>query len=223
MRKSIFIGTALALASVAAIGLTANAHDDKSHGADVTETYDFEGFERIALGGVYKMNVTVGPDYSITLSGDSQLMDDVNVYLDGSELNLDTKNNKKKRKQHNNGITADITLPKLSALSVAGVASGDITGVDADDFDLSVSGVAEVNIDGTCKSLKARVSGVGELDARDFKCSNADVSLSGVGEMSVYASSSVDVRASGVGEVVVYGKPEDVKKSKAMFTKITIK
>lgn len=130
---------------------------------------------------------------------------------------------KYKKHNHSDGITATITLPSLQALRVSGVASGDIEGVDSEEFDLRVSGVAEVDISGTCGMLDAKVSGVGELDAKDLKCRDADVVLSGVGEMSVYASESIDVTASGVGSVNVYGNPKKVDKTKSFFTDISIK
>ena len=109
------------------------------------------------------------------------------------------------RRLKNMGLTATITLPALNGISISGVAESEVTGVDADEFSATLSGVGELDITGDCNSLTARVSGVGELDASDFKCENVDVSVSGVGEAKVYASRSADASVSGIGEIEIYG------------------
>ena len=223
MKAYLFTGIAmLTAATVFTVG--AHAHDD-DHSKTITQTFDFNDFDSVSIGGVYEVDIKVGPSYSISLTGNEDQMENVKVSTEDNTLYLGKKDKKyKKKKQHNHkGIIASITLPDLEALKVSGVASGDVENIDADDFDLSVSGVAEVNIDGSCNTLTARVSGVGELDAENLKCKDVDVTLSGVGEVSVYASKSVDVKASGVGNVQVYGNPDKVSKKKAMFTNVTIK
>lgn len=229
MRAYIFTGTAMltALAVFTNVAKADHGHDKDNHdpGKTITQTYDFKDFKAVNIGGVYEVDITVGSSYSISLSGNEDRMENVKVISEDGTLYLGQKSKKyKHKKSHNHkGIVANITLPELDALKVSGVASGDIENVDAKDFSLSVSGVAEVNIDGTCENLTARVSGVGELDARNFKCEDVDVTLSGVGEVSVYADHSVDVKASGVGNVDVYGKPDKITKKKAMFTNVNVK
>ena len=218
---------ALLATTLLAVPMTVSAHpdheDDKRDTTKVTETFDFEDFDAISVSGVYEVEVEVGKDYSISLTGPAYEMDDVKVEYSDGRLKLGSKKKSWKKRGHRDGIEAKITLPNLNDVQVSGVASGDISGVDADRFELHVSGVAEVDIDGKCDKLEAHVSGVGELDARELKCADADVHLSGVGEVSVYASEYADVSASGVGEVDVYGDPKKVDKNKSLFTQINIK
>ena len=218
---------ALLATTLLAVPMTVSAHpdheDDKRDTTKVTEVYNFKDFDSISVSGVYEVDVEVGKDYSITLTGPAYEMENVEVENRDGKLRLGSKKKKWKNRGHRDGIEATITLPALTDVHVSGVASGDITGVDADRFELHVSGVAEVDIDGRCDKLEAHVSGVGELDARELKCGDADVHLSGVGEVSVYASEYADVSASGVGEVDVYGDPKKVDKNKSLFTQINIK
>lgn len=216
----------LALTAMAGLyGINAAAHDHKDNSESVSQTFDLQGFDEILVGGVFEVDVKVGPGHSVSMKGDPRMMERVEASVENGKLHLGLKKSRKKKKKHGHtdGIEVTVTLPALNALSISGVASGEIDGVDAGNFQLRVSGVAEVDIDGSCDTLDAKVSGVGELDAKDFKCKNADIKLSGVGEMSVYASESVDVSASGVGSVDVYGKPEKIEKSKSMFTEINIR
>lgn len=226
MKKSYITGLTLSAAVVALLaGAPSFADNDHDEGDVVTRAYDFTGFDKVKVGGVYDVSIVQGRDYSISLSGNSAEMERIKVWLDGDTLRLGTEKDKKKRKRRKNqkGVDVSITMPSLQALGVSGVAEVNAREFDAGDFDLNLSGVAEVTLAGTCESLDAKVSGVGELDARDFKCKTADVSLSGVGEVDVYASEAIDIKASGVGDVAVYGNPERVSKSKGMFTEVKLK
>ena len=64
--------------------------------------------------------------------------------------------------------------------------------------------------------------GVGHINAKDLECEHVDVSLKGVGEVSVFASGSVDVSAKGIGSVGVYGNPVSVETSDGFLSGVTI-
>ena len=220
MTTPLNIRVAAIAVSFALVPALAFAHGkkDKSH---QTETYNLSGFEEISVSGAYDLDVTVGEAFSITVSGHAEEMENLKVEVKNGELHLGKVKNK--RMKNTNGVQAKITMPRLSAMSVAGVAEGTVTGIDAEDFELDIAGVGELRLSGTCQHLEADIAGVGEIKARDFKCEDVHVSLAGVGEAEVYASKSVDVSAMGVGEVNVWGKPEDVTKNKGFMSKVNIK
>jgi len=85
-----------------------------------------------------------------------------------------------------------------------------------------VSGVGELTIEGRCGALDTSMRGVGSIDARGLECEDADVSLKGVGEVTLFASESVEVSAKGIGSVDVYGKPKSVEKSKGFLSGVTV-
>lgn len=209
------------IAGLAAIPITAMAHGD-SDDDHIDKTFDFEDFDVISVSGVYDLDVRVGEDYSIEVSGHEREMEALDIYLDGDELVLGRKKGKSKYR-NNKGIIANITLPDLSGISISGVGEGDVTGIDAEEFSLKISGVGELNMSGTCGSLEAKISGVGEINAKELECEDAYARLSGVGELDLYASESVDIKTSGVGEANVWGKPSKVKKSKGFMSSVTIK
>lgn len=215
--SKLLLSTAILIGGVTAVQAHEIDDDDKN---EVTRTFDLTGFSGIDISGVYDIEVIAGKDYSITVSGDRDEMDNVEIKVESGMLYMGSKKKWKKKNRH--GIDAKITLPELDELEVSGVASADIEGVDADDFELDVSGVAEVNIEGECRSLDAHVSGVGELDAEDLICEDVEVKLSGVGEVSIHATEFADVTASGMGEVNVYGKPDRINKDKSFFTSIDV-
>jgi len=205
-----------------AAALTASAAfagDDKER---VSTTLELRDFERISISGVYDLSIDVGEDFSVEISGPAAEVDRVEASVKGGVLELGQSKSKKRwgRKQH--GVDAKISLPKLSGIDVSGVVDGDVDDIDAEDFDLSISGVGDIRLTGRCDSLDASVSGVGDLDADAFQCRVVKVSVSGVGDASVYASEEVDATVSGMGDIDVYGGPDRVSKSDSMFAEVTV-
>ncbi len=209
-----------ACAMTLAIAGAALAHDDET----VTQKLDLSGFDAITIAGVYELDVRVGPDFSVELSGPAYEMDRVNASVENGALVLDQRKRMKGEKNRNNrdGVEAVITLPSLKAVKISGVVDGHISDVDADDFTVKISGVGDLEIDGECGALDAHLSGVGDLDARNLECGVADVKVSGVGSAVVFASDEIDAKVSGMGDIDVYGSPEKVSKNKSMFADITV-
>ena len=220
------IGLAIGVMAFGLLAISAKADDSENdRGRYVSKSYDFRDFTEIDVSGVYDLDVEVGPDFSISLSGHKQEMDRVEIEKDGAALVLGQKDESfwKRRGGNRKGVDAKLTMPSLDALMVSGVVDGEISGVDAQALRVKISGVGDVEIEGECDRLEASVSGVGDLDAKDLECREVEVSLSGVGDASVFASEAVDAKVSGVGDIDVYGSPSKVSKSGGMFSDITVR
>ena len=197
---------------------------DRDKSQDVTQTLDLAGFDRIDIAGVFEVDVKVGGDFAVTVSGAPEEMERLEASVENGELVLDRKDHDRNvRRWRDFGLTAEITLPSLSAIDIAGVADGDVTGVDAEDFRVDLSGVGDLTISGSCGRLKASVSGVGDLNAKALECRDVDIDVSGIGDASVFASQSVDASVSGIGSIDIYGSPEQVEKSNSFIASITVK
>ena len=213
--KKIFTAT-----SIAAIALASVAYADNKN--EVSRSFDLTDFDAIHISGVYELDVTVGGDFSIELSGADKEMERVRVSVRNNALHLSQGKNNKRRSGNRRSIHAVISLPSLNSLDVSGVVDGEVSGIDASTFELDISGVGDMELSGECGSLEADVSGVGDLDARALECAVVDVDVSGVGSASVYASEEVDASVSGMGDIDIYGKPESVTKNKNLFADITV-
>ncbi|MEO1243935.1 MAG: head GIN domain-containing protein [Pseudomonadota bacterium] len=211
-------------AGLLALGLAgaAIADDDEI----ITDQLDLTGFERIDISGVYDLDVRVGPEFSVELSGPEYEMNRVEASVRNGALKLDMRDRKRgeKRRWRNKreGVDAVITLPMLTGVEVSGVVDGTIKDVNAGEFEIDISGVGDVEIDGECGVLDANLSGVGDLSADGLECNKVIVKVSGVGDADVYARDEVDARVSGMGDIDVYGSPENVRKSSSMFSDITV-
>jgi hypothetical protein len=227
------VGLVVGAIIAAAIGAAAIAYafgdldrinvGDRDKSNDATKTLELRDFERIDVKGVFELDVTVGSDFAVTVSGPQDELDRVEASVVEGRLILDQKHKIKGMRRHgHDGVTARVTMPALKAVNVSGVVDGEISGVAATEFDVDISGVGDLEIAGTCEDLDADVSGVGDLDASELRCKNVNVTVSGVGEASVYASEAVAASVSGMGEINVDGSPKSVQKNGGLFADINV-
>ncbi|MGD9799907.1 MAG: head GIN domain-containing protein [Parvularculaceae bacterium] len=191
--------------------------ESRDRGADVTKTVEVADFDAISITGVFEIDVTVGADYSVAISGKEDDLARTKVSVENGRLILDTANRDEngRRKVIKHGVTAKVTMPTLNAIDAAGVVDGDVRGINAESFTADVSGVGELNLAGSCGVFDADVSGVGELDAEALECRTVTVDVSGVGSAKVFASEAVEAEMAGIGKIEVYGSPATVSKSQS--------
>jgi hypothetical protein len=198
---------------------------DRDKSKDVSQTLELRDFDRIEIAGVYELEVTVGADFSVNVSGPEDELARVEASVENGRLVLDQRERQRgeKRWRNHKGVTAKVTLPALAGVEASGVVDGDVTGVSAEAFEVVISGVGDMTLTGECGDLDANVSGVGDLNAEGLKCKNVDIDVSGVGSASVYASESVEASVSGMGDIDVSGSPKNVEKNGGMFSSINVK
>ncbi len=229
----IFFGFLIGVVIAALIALTAikvawgdmTDLEDRDRASDVSKTIEAADFDRISIAGVIELDVNVGPEFSVALSGREEDLAITEAHVVDGVLVLETgkKIEGEKRRFNRHSVTAKITMPALNGIDVAGVVDGGARGIAADHFKADISGVGDLELAGTCNVFDADVSGVGDLDASDFKCRDVKIDVSGVGGASVYASQSVDAEIAGIGKVEISGSPANVSKSNSgPFGRITV-
>jgi len=198
----------------------------KSDKRDVVANYDFSGFDKIEIAGVYELDIQAGNRFSVRTEATQKQAKRLRVELDGDTLVLARNEESKswKNKNNNDGsVLVIVTMPRLTDLEVAGVATGEISAFTGGSIDIDIAGVGDLTLSGTCDELDIDVAGVGEVDARDLKCDHVDADLGGVGELSVYASESVDASAGGIGSIDVYGDPEETHIDDGFMAKVKMR
>ena len=185
---------------------------------------DLTGFDRIEVGGIYALDIAVGPAFSVELSGSPYMLERSRARVVDGVLELDHASNLScERRDDCDAVRARITLPVLNGLSISGVSEGSrVAGIDAERFAFDIAGVGEVVLSGRCDALDLEVSGVGDIDAEALRCADVDAEIAGVGDVAVYASRSIDAEV-GVGDLTVHGSPQQVVRHAGMLGEITIR
>ena len=183
------------------------AHADPDHG-DTSELRGVAAFHGLDIRTAIDVDVTIGSPGKVELRGPHEWLARLATRVDNGVLTIDMPGSW----NHVPHLRAVITAPTLDAVSVSGVSHMHVATLAEKVLEIGVSGVATIDLSGRADTLVVRLSGAGEIKARDLATHDATVGVSGSGKATVRATEDVDVSVSGVGNVTVIGKPANVKK-----------
>ena len=86
-----------------------------------------------------------------------------------------------------------------------------LAAADSERVELSLRGAGHIEVTGQSKLLRAKLGGVGSLDARALRADAVELKMTGLGSATVYAKTSADLLLNGLGSATVYGKPGNRK------------
>ncbi|MCH8273344.1 MAG: DUF2807 domain-containing protein [Armatimonadetes bacterium] len=198
-------------------------------GVEATKTHELDTFNRIELKGSADLVVTVGVEQSVTVRGDDNLVELIEIEVKGGTLVIKTPNNMRPRV----GLSVEIQVPSLDGLALAGSGDIEVSGVQSDDFSLEIAGSGNINVanfqgeslsveiagsgdvtlSGEAEELTIEIAGSGDVKARELITKRVDVSIAGSGDADVHATESLNVSIAGSGDVTYSGDPADVEKS----------
>lgn len=190
-------------------------------GSGIAATQDRTGetFHAISVSGTSSVNVTVGGETSVVVSGDDNLLAMITTKVVNGELQVSTNGSY----STNIGLAVDVSVPSLDSVTVSGVGDLTATNIQSPTMKVDVSGVGDAELSGVVDVLEVNVSGTGDADLQNLIAKNVTVEASGVGDANVHASASVDATASGVGDVEVFGSPAEVKQSASGIGDVVVK
>ena len=160
-----------------------------------TLTFGFTDFTEISVPTVFAVTVTQGPDYSVEVTVDEEVVDRIDVTQTGSRLSIALRTG--------DGIIetlhASVTMPVLDRIDLTGVVSATLNDFDQTQMTVNVRGVSRLQgNDLTIGNLTARVSGVSQLAFGGVRpIGFADIDVSGVSQ----ATLNMDVGSTLTGSV----------------------
>lgn len=192
-------------------------------GNPITETFDHTDFTSLEVHNGFQVELEQSNDFSIEITVDDNLQEDLVVEKSGSKLIIRLQLNKA---YSSVTLSARVTMPDIVKLDLSGGSTANVTGFDlshnlslemsggsridgdisADDVDIDMSGGSHVELTGTADNLHADASGGSQLELRAFPVGDADIQLSGGGTATVTASGTLDLDLSGGSHVSYYGE-----------------
>ena len=196
----------------------------KASGQQGTRTFAVTDFDSISLAGPDDVRITVGPAFSIKASGDTGLIEALDVKRDGRTLEIGRKREKSDwswNEDDDNHVQIAVTLPALKAAVLAGSGTMRVTQVRGDEFKGTVAGSGDMELDsvgsrrtelviagsgdlratGTAEQVKLSIAGSGDVDASRLSVRNADVSIAGSGNVRMAVDGPAKVSIVGSGNV----------------------
>jgi hypothetical protein len=226
MRNSIAAAVIAASAATTACG----QHRGEDPGPTVSRNYQVGSFHEIEVAGPYEVAVRTGGNPAVAAEGSQKLLERTVVEVKGDKLVIHPRNEHKSwfsrgwsSKGHANFA---VTVPQLSAATIAGSGDIRIDKVGGERFEGAVGGSGGLSVDtvnvgalklkiGGSGSVKAgtgkaqsgsyAIGGSGDIDAGGVQTQQAKVSIAGSGSVKANASSAADVSIMGSGDVEVTG------------------
>ena len=189
-------------------------------GREESRTLEVADFEALALRGSYKLELTAGQAYRVTLTGDTALLDKVDAAVEGQTLRIGLEEGM--RWGDIGQLEARVGLPTLRALTIDGRVDAMLAALDSDNLALTINGAGEIEANGVCGRLSLTTNGAGDFAGRELRCKSVAITINGAGDAAVYASQSLSSTINGVGNVTVYGNPPSVSKTRSGFGSVTI-
>ncbi|WP_343518000.1 head GIN domain-containing protein [Sphingomonas sp.] len=193
-------------------------------GSGGTRSFQVADFTGVSLRGSDDIEIRSGAQFSVTATGDADLLDKLEIRKDGDVLRVGRKED---AWNWGRGKSAKITvtMPRLVKAGVAGSgnmtvdrAEGDFDGaisgsgnmtiadLNAGKTELSISGSGDLRIlRGQAGAIDASIAGSGDIDAAGLKAQRADLSIAGSGNMRAQVSGEADISIVGSGDVELTG------------------
>lgn len=195
-------------------------------GSATQRSFDLAGFDAVGLSGSPDVVVTVGGPHAVRAEGDAELLDRLDLRVDGGTLKIGyKKGNWSMNWGSRPKTTIYVTVPALRAASVAG--SGDIRvdRVQGDSFEASVAGSGDIDIaqmqvgganfsiagsgniraKGAAQNAAASIAGSGDIDVGALQSRTASASVMGSGVVRIAATETANISIMGSGDVYVNG------------------
>jgi hypothetical protein len=180
----------------------------KGSGVAESRAVVVEPFTGVRFSGTVNAVIVCGQPQSLTVTTDSNLIDDVKIAVEKGELTVSYPRSVCASK----GIKLEIAVEQLKSLCLSGAGKALITELNEEELFISASGAAGVTASGKCRSTQVKLSGAGKFNLENLISETVKLSLSGAAKAVVHATTLLDVKISGAGNVVCFGNPPSVKK-----------
>ncbi|MDG1775503.1 MAG: DUF2807 domain-containing protein, partial [Flavobacteriaceae bacterium] len=189
MKKSILL--------IAMILLGTSAHAQwwkriKGNGNSITQTRQTANYDKVSVAGSFDVQLVRGEEGEITLKGEENLLEHIEVYVKNNVLILKVKDNINLSSSWNKTIAIEVPVIEITGVKLSG--SGDIstqTTLKAADFN-------------------ATVSGSGDVNAYGVVAQDATVTVSGSADVTLTVKGTLNAKVSGSGDIQYKGNPKKV-------------
>ena len=179
-------------------------------GPMTSQTISQTGYTEIDLRGSANLVVEIGPEESITIDGNENRVENVDIAVeDGVLVIREDGNGLFGRSRGDLKIT--VTAPSITSVVLTGSGDIEVTGVEGESFAVAINGSGNIDVSGEVDSVSYKVRGSGDISAKGLKAKHVTVSISGSGDADVFASESLDGKIAGSGDITYFGGAEDVK------------
>jgi hypothetical protein len=191
--------------------------------------YTVTDFDRVQVEGPFQVTLTTGKGASALASGSGQALDRVSVEVQSRTLKIRPNRSAwgGSKAQQSGPVTLTVSTHGLRSASVTGSGSLAIDKAKAMKFDAALSGSGRIAIGsveadaltlgllgggklvigGRAKTVRATISGSGDLDAAALQSEDAEINADTSGTIALAVRRAARITATGAGDVAIGGAP----------------
>lgn len=193
----------------------------------ITETRDVSGFTGVDMRTIGTVTITQGKTDSLVITGSDNLVELVSTRVEDGVLLIEMVDVNVQSLKKDNILEFAITVKNLASLTVSGLGTVEMNGLETKSLNLTmsgagaivmsglkletilmnISGVGGITVAGNADRAEMELSGAGELNAADLAIKTANVNLSGLGTAVLWVTDELTGTISGAGSVRYYGSP----------------
>jgi hypothetical protein len=182
----------------------------RGNGVVVTEERVVEDFNSIEVPGAIQVNISYDSEPALSITGEENLLAIIDTPCEDGRLVIRTTESYSSSKP----IVINAKCSKLQSYHGHGASQGTVAEVDAESFDVELSGASSLEIQsGKVDFLKGSASGASTLRAGQLEARKADVEASGASNIIVRVSDELTANASGASNIDYSGSPGIVNKN----------
>lgn len=179
-----------------------------ANGDQLSETRSLTEFNSLRISGANKVYVSQGNEYKVVLKGSSNLIPYFKTTVEGKNLNLSYKN----ANIYRDDIEVFVTMPLITGASISGSGSiaidGSFASINAFNLAISGSGDTSINQELMINKMNVTISGSGKAFFQKAIAKEADIDISGSGDVHLQVSDFLKARISGSGDIYYKGNPQ---------------
>jgi hypothetical protein len=172
-------------------------------GPRTSQTRDVADFTRIDNRDSVDIRLVVGEPQRVRVRAGEKVIDDVRTEVRDGTLHVTFDHDG----FGGTDVVVEASVPELTGIEASGSGDIDVAGIDADAFEVSSDGSADIVLEGTVGSLALELDGSGDADLADLAAREARVAVSGSGDANVRAAERLEVDVDGSGDVRYHGDP----------------
>ena len=201
MRKALPVVIAMLVASPAFADVIGS-------GTIKSERRAVPAYVALSFVGAFDVEVAVAPGQpaSVEIIGDDNVLPVIRTVVKPKERSL--KIDSREGYTTKTPIRVRIVNPTLTALAIDGRVSGQVRGIKADQFALSVAGAGALELTGKVRKLAIMNEGIATIAARGLTAADVAANASGKAAIQVTATSTLAAVASGFSAIDYWGKPK---------------
>lgn len=199
----------------------------KGNGEVTTITRTTKDYDKISCAGFMDFKLVKGTEGTITIKGESNLLEHIVTEVKDGKLKIKVKNNVNLKPSRNKQILITVPYEAIDAVALSGsgdvwnegiieadsfkaalAGSGDLVlNIDAKNTKGAIAGSGDITLKGNTNNLKASVAGSGDIHAFDLQAKDVEATVSGSGDIGLVCNGVLKARVSGSGDIEYKGNP----------------